>query len=125
MENKSTCHMTNEKRLIDANEFWNRLSHVVYDIFTYPDRPYDCARVGYYTETIQTVLEQTRSVDAVEVVHAMWVYDGRSDEYFCSNCYKPPISFRREMNCGVGELVEVCFSDYCPNCGADMRGETE
>jgi len=58
----------------------------------------------------------------VKVVHARWEYNGRNDEYFCSNCYKQPISFKREMNCGVGEFVEVCFSDYCPNCGAKMDG---
>lgn len=63
------------------------------------------------------------TVDAVKVIHAKWEYHGRNDEYFCSNCYKQPISFKREMNCGVGELVEVCFSDYCPNCGAKMKQE--
>ena len=96
--------MANEKRLIDANEFWNRLSHVVYDIFTYPDRPCDFARVGYYTETIQTVLEQTKTVDAVEVVrckdcdyyekryigfgHCNFFEAGRADNDFCSSCIR-------------------------------------
>ena len=60
--------MANEKRLIYAGAFWNRLNQVVYDIFTYPERPCDHARVGYYIETIETVLKQTKTVDAVEVV---------------------------------------------------------
>jgi hypothetical protein len=62
--------MANEKRLIDANEFWNRLSHVVYDIFTVHEKDGQLtgtASVGYYTETIEEVLKQTKTVDAVEV----------------------------------------------------------
>lgn len=58
-------------RLIDANEFWNRLSHVVYDIFTVHEKDGQLtgtASVGYYTETIEEVLKQTKTVDAVEVV---------------------------------------------------------
>ena len=63
--------MANEKRLIDANEFRNRLSHVVYDFFEVHTN--DCkltntASVGYCTETIEEVLKQTKTVDAVEVV---------------------------------------------------------
>ena len=62
--------MANEKRLIDAHEFWNRLSHVVYDIFTVHEKDGQrtgTASVGYYTETIEEVLKQTKTVDAVEV----------------------------------------------------------
>ena len=57
-------------RLIDAHEFWNRLSHVVYDIFTVHEKDGQLtgtASVGYYTETIEEVLKQTKTVDAVEV----------------------------------------------------------
>jgi hypothetical protein len=57
-------------RLIDAHEFWNRLSHVVYDIFTVHEKNGQLtgtASVGYYTETIEEVLKQTKTVDAVEV----------------------------------------------------------
>lgn len=57
-------------RLIDSHEFWNRLSHVVYDIFTVNEKDGQLtgtASVGYYTETIEEVLKQTKTVDAVEV----------------------------------------------------------
>lgn len=57
-------------RLVDAHEFWNRLSHVVYDIFTVHEKDGQLtgtASVGYYTETIEEVLKQTKTVDAVEV----------------------------------------------------------
>lgn len=62
--------MATEKRLIDSHEFWNRLSHVVYDIFTVHEKDGQLtgtASVGYYTETIEEVLKQTKTVDAVEV----------------------------------------------------------
>ena len=63
--------MANEKRLIDANAFWNRLQQVVYDVFTVHEKDGQLtgtASVGYYTETIAEVLKQTKTVDAVEVV---------------------------------------------------------
>ena len=104
--------MANEKRLIDAKPLMQNGWHLV--------------RTGESNKFLASMsLSDVPTVDAVEVVHARWVYNGRSDEYFCSNCYKPPISFRREMNCGVGELVEVCLSDHCPNCGAKMDGGNE
>ena len=50
--------MATEKRLIDANEFLNRLENTVYDT------PTD---FGYTPGRIKTVLKQTKTVDAVEV----------------------------------------------------------
>jgi hypothetical protein len=90
--------------LIDANAFWNRLSHVVYDIFTVHEKDGQLtgtASVGYYTETIEEVLKQTKTVDAVEVVRCkdcvhmkkqfngrfcdVWcLYNGDGDEGFCN-----------------------------------------
>jgi hypothetical protein len=52
------------------------------------------------------------TVDAVEVVHGRWVRARKpvTQNMECSVCHK-----------------EYLWSDhnYCPNCGADMRGETE
>ena len=101
-------------RLIDANEFWNRLSHVVYDIFTVHEKDGQLtgtASVGYYTETIEEVLKQTKTVDAVEVVHGRWVdaYGIRKSK--CTSC---GVAFGRVMDAD-------CY--YCPNCGAKMDGD--
>ena len=64
--------------------FWNRLQNVVYDIFTAHEKDGQLtgtASVGYYTETIQEVLKQTKTVDAVEVVHGRW--EIITDDYDC------------------------------------------
>ena len=71
MANDHIADDSKKVRLIDAHEFWNRLSHVVYDIFTVHEKDGQLtgtASVGYYTETIEEVLKQTKTVDAVEVV---------------------------------------------------------
>lgn len=56
--------MENEKRLIDADAFWNRLNNTVYDLFD-PESDF-----GYSPGIIKVVLDQTKTVDAVEVVWA-------------------------------------------------------
>lgn len=105
--------MATEKRLIDPNEFLNRLENTVYDT------PTD---FGYTPDLIKTVLEQTKTVDAVEVVHGRWIpleYDGFADGnpvwdlWECSEC--------REEHRGE----EDSLTPYCPNCGAkmDLKGE--
>lgn len=105
--------MATEKRLIDADEFLNRLENTVYDT------PTD---FGYTPGLIKTVLKQTKTVDAVEVVHGRWIpleYDGFADGnpvwdlWECSEC--------REEHRGE----EDTLTPYCPNCGAkmDLKGE--
>lgn len=110
--------MANEKRLIDAKEFWNRLQNVVYDIFQVHEK--DCqlthtASVGYYTDTIQEVLKQTKTVDAVEVVHGRWEHDDEYEQwvelYKCSVCESRALEHYRNLS---------VRSNYCPNCGAKM-----
>lgn len=75
--------MANEKRLVDANAFWNLLQQVVYDTFTeheHDGKLTGTGSVGYYSETIEKVLKQTPTVDAVEVVRckecSFWTYEG-------------------------------------------------
>lgn len=103
--------MANEKRLIYANEViketesilnFRRQHHM-------PTAEYE-ALLGY--------LKKRPTVDAVEVVHGRWTpnfeYDFDRGEhrltgYHCNQC-------------GIWTLKK---SNYCPNCGADMRGETE
>ena len=69
-------------------------------------------------------IDDIPGVDAVEVRHGRWLYDSGSGEYFCSACDEKALSFRKDTICG-GELYEVCLTDYCPNCGADMRGDND
>jgi hypothetical protein len=101
-------------RLIDADDFLKRLN----------ERPVDYIDPGcdfyYFEETVESVLNETPTVDAVPVVHGRWIptyhtYYNRAgeyqiaDEWHCSNC---GIYSKDEWN-------------YCPNCGARMDLEEE
>ena len=85
-------------RLIDADALKKRVSELIV-----PD----------WTRTlIRSWLDSEPTVDAVPVVHGEWIFNGRFAElnhYACSNCNR----------------TEFRMSDYCPNCGAKMDGETE
>ena len=49
------------------------------------------------------------------------------DSCDCSNCYDSGARFTRKdcsgrcSNCGE---LQCCTDNFCPNCGADMRGDT-
>ena len=95
--------MASEKRLIDANAFLKALN----------ERPLDFLDVGgdfgYFDETIDSVVNEQPTVDAVEVVHGRWLTDRfgleRSICSVCNACYE-----------GDG-------GNYCPKCGAKMDGD--
>ena len=54
--------------------------------------------------------------DAVEAVHGYWI-EGKESRYACSVCKK---------NAGLyGGGIGQNLSNFCPNCGADMRGEED
>ena len=57
------------------------------------------------------VIENFPSVDVREVVHGKWLLNDMNGFkiFDCSNC---------------GIHIEAQFN-YCPNCGADMRGEKD
>lgn len=96
-------------RLIDEDDFLKRLN----------ERPVDYIDPGcdfYYSEeTVESVLTETPTVDAVPVVHGRWIptyhtyynRDGEckiADEWHCSEC----------------EIYSKAKWNYCPNCGAKM-----
>lgn len=92
------------KRLIDANAFlehWNKEY-----------------RHQHANDMFKIAIANFPAVDAVEVVHGEW------DEGVCTNC-----SFDiRCLTDGESDLEQWVWKEgfnYCPNCGADMRGETE
>ena len=95
-----------EKRLIDADAFLEKMK-----------------RTSRYFDVVFDV-EEMPTVDAVEVVHAEWLYDGGSGKYFCSACDADALSFKKDDLYG-GDLYEVCLTDYCPICGAKMDGGSE
>ena len=100
--------MANEKRLIDAN--------VTVAVFT------EWLTSSYDGRMPRDVVTEIPTVDAVEVVHAQWLYDSGSGKYFCSACDEYALSFKKDTLYG-GDLYEVCLTDYCPNCGTKMDGD--
>ncbi len=57
--------------------------------------------------------------DVKQVVHAEWLEEkstfafGNFIRRYCSKCRKPP--------CYDKETHKFVLSDYCPNCGAEMK----
>ena len=103
---------SSEKRLIDANSL---LRH---------KRKMSGADFGgeFWDEAVLiSDIKNAPTVDAVEVVHAEWLYDGGSGKYFCSACDADALSFKKDDLYG-GDLYEVYLTDYCPSCGAKMDG---
>ena len=48
------------------------------------------------------------AIDALERKHGEWVLEHSSQLWECTNCHER----------------EIRTTDFCPNCGADMRGES-
>ena len=52
------------------------------------------------------VIDKARTIEPVK--HGKWIDDG--DCFICSNCRK-----------AFGFLSAKCVTNFCPDCGADMR----
>ena len=91
--------MANEKRLIDANDFL--------DLFYVASAGQDKA----FIKAVEMVVEDTPTVDAVEVVHGRWerYIDEDEDVHY--------------YTCSVCNYMAIPRYKYCPNCGAKMDGD--
>lgn len=94
-------------RLIDANELDGKLEALVQK-YTAQGRP----EVAKDYSFVKTILLTARTVDAVEVVHGHWCWEGR---------------FRACSECGsyveFTETLGASHWKYCPYCGAKMGAE--
>lgn len=101
-------------RLIDGDRlyeiFKNGMNRIPFieedrDMF-YHQSGYNCAMTGAYIE-----VEKAPTIEAVPVVHGEWMlrHIGAGHMWECSVCHKrPDIYVKNDTN-------------FCPNCGADMR----
>lgn len=107
--------MANEKRLIDANALKSQITR--YHMSLTPR--YISKLVDAEIGDIIDIIDEAPTVDAVEVVHGMWEYlDPVSPTVCCSACKElAPWDTVAEYHC--------VRSNYCPNCGADMRGKKD
>ena len=107
--------MTNEKRLIDANALLKCL-----DVLEAQGGHwlYRKACNDMIQDLFPKIVNEQPTVDAVEVVHAYWMYEDELDENgdlqaHCSNCMAFDLHAPRKKN-------DV---PYCWGCGAKMDGE--
>lgn len=66
---------------------------------------------GYYDG--QKMMDRITALPSAEAVQGEWILDGGTP--ICSGCHEEP--------CWSSEGYD--FTDFCPNCGADMRGDKE
>ena len=108
--------MANENKAIYTDDFLKRLKNIVCDVNqTHGDL---VVKQGYSISVIEEVLKQTKTVDAVEVVHGRWVASGCGFDC-CSECHKV---YADGYLTAMGIKPRTQFN-YCPNCGAKMDGD--
>ena len=95
------------KRLIDANAFKKENERLLHCDFPYLSET-----------TLEELIDEAPTIDAEPVRHAKWI-KADSQQYFrkhypCFTC----------SECGYRKDSQKKWN-YCPNCGADMRGEEE
>ena len=104
--------MADNRRLIDVNKVIDQMQKCI------DESPYERDSIASYTfGAIIECLKKEPTVEAVEVVHSQWdtVFYERngtlaSYSHLCPKCKY----FYRD--------VRFKGHNYCPNCGADMRG---
>lgn len=60
---------------------------------------------------IEGVISDIESLPAIELKKGKWIKDNLVG-WKCSNC-------------GEHIVLDIKYGNYCPNCGADMRGERD
>lgn len=54
-----------------------------------------------------------------ERLKGKWAYDNGLKQFFCDQCGEPSLTYDDIY------IYSMDFTNFCPNCGADMRGEAE
>ena len=79
------------------------------DGFCLDDYEYGRDQVAH---SIANDLEDIAAVNVVPVVHGEWIYDGHHRR--CNRC--------GTYFCNTDREGDIIPNNFCPNCGADMRG---
>lgn len=99
--------MANEKRLIQRS-----FAHQHFKVLA---KRYEGSFTGDAFERAAKEIAEMPGVDAVEVVHSEWLNTKFTTELLCGNCFA--LSYMPITKTGRKPY------NYCPNCGADMRGD--
>ena len=116
--------MANEKRLIDANALEQHCKNTkIIELFPeWKDFPYEMkTALIRYGKAWKEIIQNTPTVDAVEVVHSRWVNIVTITDSvcfgFCENC-------RTEQKAQNATALKA-YHKYCRWCGAKMDGGNE
>ena len=105
--------MASEKRLIDANDLIAEINEAISNIaFTSPYQS-DISTMTSGMERVLDIVEDSPSVDAVEVVHGRWEKSEYNGFVRCDKC--------KDVYIDESWLTDGKWN-YCPNCGAKMDG---
>ena len=67
-------------------------------------------------------IEQLPTADVRENVRGEWINTTSGEHYKCSQCGTlAPIWIDESNSCEYYKDISEWLSDFCPNCGADMR----
>lgn len=85
---------------------------------------YDAKRaIEHADPAFSYVIDNVPIADAVEVVHAKWVF--KYPDWYCSHCDGVILNEVEVYGgCMYGDINTV-YSSYCPHCGARMDGDTK
>ena len=66
------------------------------------------------------------AIEALERKRGEWIETSSGDHWKCSRCnYRAGFWFDEENSCEWSMDVSEWLSNFCPNCGADMRERRE
>lgn len=103
--------MDNKKRLIDADALERRFHYY---------RTHSASKDFEYAYGIATrETANAPTVDAVEVVHGRWIHTAIEDDNWGGTFHKWTCS-----NCDFSTGHNPHGTNYCPNCGAKMDGDS-
>ena len=78
---------------------------------------------GFNQDHLDRATFAIKQLPTIQPKRGKWIRTGSGslyDHYECSECGKAP-----KWECMGNNRWKIAFTDFCPNCGADMRGEQD
>ena len=67
-------------------------------------------------------IEDVKQLPPIQPKRGLWIDDGSELGCQCSQCGK---TLDEYINCGTEYITLTEIPKFCPNCGADMKGEQD
>lgn len=105
-------YIEREALLADIRDSYQKL-HEIYNGLKFENERAICgAELTTFCEILMRIKDWP-AADVVEVKRGRWIWNEECCCWVCSNCYLSALNNWRGLS---------TESNYCPNCGADMRG---